>query len=91
MGSPHRSSEHARLGDAVRSMANLTLRVDADDVVLQELTGSTSVELEIGRREFIRQWNDYNFKVKSFQESMASSLSRADAVSGFSLCTFLGT
>ena len=82
LGSPHRNSEHARLGDVVRSMANLTLRVDAEDIVLQELTGANSVELELSRREFVRLWNDYNFKVKTFQESMESSTARPAAVGG---------
>ena len=68
-------------------MASVTMGVDPDDAVLQELTGAASLELELGRGDFIRLWNDYNFKVKTYQESMVNSTSnvvpsdtRADAV-----------
>jgi hypothetical protein len=73
LGCPHRSSEHARLGDAIRSMASMTLGVDSRDPVLWDLSGSASLELELGRQAFIRMWNDYNFKVKTYQESMVSA------------------
>ncbi len=50
-------------------MASLTLKVEADDIVLQELSGSQSIRLELGRQAFVGMWNDYKFKVKTFQES----------------------
>ncbi len=53
-------------------MASQTLKVDMDDVVLQELSGSKGIELELGRQAFIRIWNDYNFKVKTYQESLVA-------------------
>lgn len=51
----------------------MTLSVDSRDPVLWGLSGSASLELELGRRAFIRMWNDYNFRVKTFQESMVSA------------------
>ncbi|KAK4235092.1 hypothetical protein C8A03DRAFT_37077 [Achaetomium macrosporum] len=73
LGSPHRGTEHCNLGDAVRSMASVTLQVDPDDVVLQELCGANTVGIELGRQTFVRLWSDYNFKVKTFQESVIPS------------------
>ncbi|KAB5542524.1 hypothetical protein GE09DRAFT_244782 [Coniochaeta sp. 2T2.1] len=72
LGCPHRSSEHARLGDAIRSMAGMTLGVDSCDPALRDLSGSASLELELGRQAFTRMWNNYNFSVKTYQESMVS-------------------
>ena len=65
---PHRASEHGKLSDAIRSMAGITLKIDPDDQVLQELTGANGFEIELCRGAFVRIWNDYNFKVKTFQE-----------------------
>ncbi|KAB5536250.1 hypothetical protein GE09DRAFT_344644 [Coniochaeta sp. 2T2.1] len=72
LGCPHRSSEHARLGDAIRSMASMTLGVDSRDPALRDLSGSASLEMELGRQAFTRMWNNYNFSVKTYQESMVS-------------------
>jgi hypothetical protein len=49
IGCPHRATEHSTLADAVKSMASITLRVESNDVVLQELSGVNSVEVELGR------------------------------------------
>jgi hypothetical protein len=73
LGSPHRGTEHCSLGDAIRSMAGVTLPVDPNDPVLHELCGANSVGVEQGRQTFVRLWNDYNFKVKTFQESIIPS------------------
>ncbi len=74
-------------------MASITLRVDSDDIVLKELSGSKSFELELGRQVFIRIWNDYNFKVKTFQESLAVYTrfleDRGNAVSAYSMLLLL--
>jgi protein SERAC1 len=71
---PHRASEHAKLSDAVKSMASVTLRIDPSDTVLQELTGANGFELDLGREAFIRMWNDYNFKIKTFQENLPTKV-----------------
>ncbi|KAK4177158.1 hypothetical protein QBC36DRAFT_372366 [Triangularia setosa] len=78
MGSPHRATEHSSLGGAVTSMASVTLSVDPDDPVLPQLCGGNNVEIELGRQTFIRQWNEYNFRVKTFQESVIPSFADAN-------------
>lgn len=54
-------------------MASVTLPIDADDPVLAELSGANSIEVDLGRQAFVRLWNDYNFRVKTFQESVVPS------------------
>ncbi|KAK3345965.1 hypothetical protein B0T25DRAFT_266517 [Lasiosphaeria hispida] len=73
LGCPHRATDHSTLGDAIKSMASITFRVDSHDLVLQHLSGADSIEAELGRQAFVRIWNDYNFKVKTFQESIIPS------------------
>ncbi|KAK1753599.1 hypothetical protein QBC47DRAFT_430393 [Echria macrotheca] len=73
LGCPHRATEHSTLADAIKSMAAVTFRVDSHDAVLQHLSGANSVDAELGRQAFVRIWNDYNFKVKTFQESIIPS------------------
>ncbi|KEZ38880.1 hypothetical protein SAPIO_CDS10192 [Scedosporium apiospermum] len=67
---PHRASEHAKLTDAVRSMASVCLDIPAGDHALQYLTGTSGFEIDLGREAFARMWNDYNFRVKTFQENL---------------------
>lgn len=78
IGCPHRASENAKLGDAVRIMAGLSLGIDYLDPTLQELSGANSFELELGREAFVRLWNDYNFKVKTYQETEVAKHKPAD-------------
>ncbi|KAK5651473.1 hypothetical protein OQA88_12480 [Cercophora sp. LCS_1] len=73
LGSPHRATEHSTLADAIKSMAAVTFRVDSHDLVLQHLSGASSLDAELGRQSFVRIWNDYNFRVKTFQESIIPS------------------
>ncbi len=68
LGCPHRDSQHGKIGDAVKSMAATMLRVDFEDPVLQDLSGANSPNLNLGRQAFIRLWNDYNFRVRTYQE-----------------------
>ncbi|KAK3319530.1 hypothetical protein B0T19DRAFT_268759 [Cercophora scortea] len=70
---PHRSTDRSTLADAIRNMASVTLNVDANDTVLQELSGANNVDVELGQQAFLRIWNDYNFRVKTFQESVILS------------------
>ncbi|KAK4187864.1 hypothetical protein QBC35DRAFT_219195 [Podospora australis] len=67
---PHRATDNYSLGDAIKSMASVTLPIDSNDPVLQQLCGANSIEAELGRQTFFRLWNDYNFKVKTFQEAV---------------------
>ncbi|GAB1317198.1 hypothetical protein MFIFM68171_07408 [Madurella fahalii] len=78
LGSPHRGTEHCNLGDAIKSMASVTLPIDPNDPVLSELCGADSIEVELGRQTFVRLWNDYNFRVKTFQESVIPSYSHPE-------------
>ena len=55
-------------------MASVTLKVPAMDPVLKDLTGADGFELDLGRESFIRMWNDYNFKVKTFQEKQPAKI-----------------
>ncbi|KAK4032311.1 hypothetical protein C8A01DRAFT_50875 [Parachaetomium inaequale] len=75
LGSPHRGTEHCSLGDAIRSMASATLPIiDPSDPILRELCGAADARrVELGRQAFVRLWNDYNFRVKTFQESVIPS------------------
>ena len=67
-------------------MASVTLPIDPSDPVLHELCGTNTAQAELSRQTFIRLWNDYNFKVKTFQESIIPSYQhpglRAETVSG---------
>ncbi|KAL2268079.1 hypothetical protein VTJ83DRAFT_2925 [Remersonia thermophila] len=74
LASPHRGTELCSFGDAIRSMACATmLAVDPEDPALVELCGAASVDAVLGRQAFVRLWNDYNFRVKTFQESVIPS------------------
>ncbi|KAK0669940.1 hypothetical protein QBC41DRAFT_302068 [Cercophora samala] len=93
LASPHRATEHASLGDSVISMASVTLSVDQGDPVLPQLCGGNSVDIELGRQTFIRQWNEYNFCVKTFQESVIPSFADAGERAGATtrrLASFIG-
>ena len=70
VGCPHRDAQHGRLSDAVVSMAGAVLRSDPSDPVLQDLSGANSAMLNLGRQAFVRLWNDYNFRVRTYQENV---------------------
>ncbi|CAK7214257.1 hypothetical protein SEUCBS140593_002121 [Sporothrix eucalyptigena] len=69
LGSPHRDSQYGTLQDAVKHLAGLSLGVSPQDAVLQDLSGANMLALESGRLNFVRLWNDYNFRVKTFHEA----------------------
>ncbi|KAL1842270.1 hypothetical protein VTJ49DRAFT_5655 [Mycothermus thermophilus] len=74
LASPHRGTEICSLGDAIKSMACATMpAVDPEDPALVELCGAASGDAELGRQAFVRLWNGYNFRVKTFQESVIPS------------------
>jgi len=66
-------------------MASATLVTELNDALLTEICGADQVDVELGRQAFVRLWNNYNFKVKTFQESVIPSYqvpeSRAETVS----------
>mgnify|MGYP007135344673 CR=1 FL=1 len=67
-------------------MVSVTLpTLDPNDPVLEDLCGINSVTTELGRQMFVRLWKSYNFRVKTFQESIIPSYQnpelRAETVS----------
>jgi hypothetical protein len=69
MGTPHRGNSNlASLGELVRKIASILLRVNSNASVLRTL-GVDSPELELCRESFTVQWREYNFRVKTFQEA----------------------
>jgi len=78
LGCPHRDGQHGNLGDAVVSMAGAVLRADSRDPVLQDLSGANSAMLNLGRQAFVRLWNDYNFRVRTYQENLPAGSTLRD-------------
>lgn len=61
-------------------MASTTLKVAADDAVLRDLSGAVSANLNLNRLAFLRLWNNYNFRVKTFHEKVAIDAQRNRAL-----------
>jgi hypothetical protein len=72
LGTPHRGSDFAGLGDVARQVASTLLRMDSNGAVIRAL-GLDSPELELSRESFLQQWRRYCFRVKTFQESQGFS------------------
>lgn len=68
LGTPHRGSNMAGLGEIAKDVAAVALRFDTNSDILGALSVD-SPQLDVCRRSFVRQWNKYNFQVKTFQES----------------------
>ncbi|TPX07735.1 uncharacterized protein E0L32_010631 [Thyridium curvatum] len=93
IGCPHRDSQYGKLSHAVRNMASTTLKVAADDAVLRDLSGAVSANLNLNRLAFLRLWNNYNFRVKTFHEKVAIDAQRNRALTDLTLrreASFLG-
>ena len=67
LGTPHRGSSYARMGEIVRRIVSAT-GFDTNDRNLRALAYD-SVELELSREEFTKQWRQGAFEVRTFQES----------------------
>jgi len=67
LGTPHRGSGYAQLGEVIRRVAAAT-GVDTSNRNLRTLRFD-SPELETVREEFTRQWRQGRFVVKTFQEA----------------------
>jgi len=78
IGCPHRDNQHGKLGDAVASMAGAMLGLPSTDQVLQDLSGAKSSMLELGRQSFVRLWNNYNIRVRSYQEGQPTQSTLQD-------------
>jgi predicted alpha/beta hydrolase family esterase len=67
MGTPHRGSDVAQIGDIARRIANV-LRLDTSPAMLDSL-GLRNDDLVRSQQTFARIWDERRFDVKTFQES----------------------
>jgi len=66
LGTPHRGSSVAKLGEVARKVVKL-LGADTNPLVLESLSLQNS-DLERNHEAFMALWHKYNFKIKTFQE-----------------------
>ncbi|VUC38075.1 unnamed protein product [Clonostachys rosea] len=72
LGTPHRGSpEFAAIGETLRSIVS-SLGMDTTPANLDAL-GLKNTDLERAQEAFSTIWNKYDFKVKTFQESLSMS------------------
>jgi hypothetical protein len=67
LGTPHRGSAYAPLGQTFRRIAS-AVGFDSNDSNLRTLHFD-SIVLELSREEFIKIWRTYSLEVRTFQES----------------------
>ena len=67
LGTPHRGSDHASLGDTIRRIVSV-VGFDTHDQILQALQPGSEI-LELVREEFCEIWRERGFIVRTFQES----------------------
>ena len=67
LGTPHRGSGHASLGDTIRRIVS-AVGFDTHDQILQALQPGSEI-LELAREEFYDIWRERGFAVRTFQES----------------------
>jgi ankyrin repeat protein len=71
-GTPHRKgSGYATFGDQALSIASILMQINPTDQNLRAF-GFHKPELEQCTQSFTQQWSQYNFAVKTFQESRAT-------------------
>ncbi len=66
LGTPHRGTGYAPIGEVVRRVVS-ALGFDTNDKQIRALQFD-SIELELSREEFARQWRKDYFLVRTFQE-----------------------
>jgi hypothetical protein len=71
LGTPHRGSGAAQVGDIARKVAS-ALRIDTSPVILDSL-GLRNDDLVRNQQSFARIWDERRFEVKTFQESKGIS------------------
>jgi len=71
LGTPHRGSDAARVGDIARRIAS-ALRIDTNPAILDSL-GLRNDDLVRSQQSFARIWDERRFVVKTFQESKGVS------------------
>ena len=67
LGTPHRGSDHASLGNTIRRIVSV-VGFDTHDQILQALQPGSEI-LELVREEFCEIWRERGFTVRTFQES----------------------
>jgi hypothetical protein len=75
LGTPHRGSGYAPLGDTLRRVVS-AFGFDTNDRNIRALRFD-SPELELSREEFLRLWRRRNFTVRTFQEAQGLTLVKA--------------
>jgi len=71
LGTPHRGSDAARIGDIARRVAS-ALRIDTSPAILESLDLRND-DLVRNQQSFARIWDERRFEVKTFQESKGMS------------------
>jgi hypothetical protein len=71
LGTPHRGSEAARIGDVARRVAS-ALGIDTSPAILDSL-GLRNDDLVRNQQSFARIWDERRFNVKTFHESKGMS------------------
>ena len=67
LGTPHRGSDHASLGETIKRIVSV-VGFDAHGQILQALQPGSEI-LELVREEFCDIWRERGFTVRTFQES----------------------
>jgi hypothetical protein len=71
LGTPHRGSDVAHIGDIARRVVS-ALRIDTSPAILDSL-GLRNEDLYRNQQSFTRIWDERRFEVKTFQESKGLS------------------
>jgi hypothetical protein len=71
LGTPHRGSGAAQVGDIARKVAS-ALSIDTSPVILDSL-GLRNDDLVRNQQPFARIWDERRFEVKTFQENRGIS------------------
>ncbi|KAK0644212.1 hypothetical protein B0T16DRAFT_495083 [Cercophora newfieldiana] len=69
LGTPHRGSSAAGVGEIARKAASMILMMETSPAILQSLSLKNS-DLERCQEVFSSLWHKYNFQVKTFQEGL---------------------
>lgn len=83
LGAPLRGTGYGNIIAAIKSMASATTGISEDDVVLAELLGGDEHLHEneslarLGCEAFEKVWMDFNFRVKTFSETMMQDSRRS--------------
>lgn len=83
LGAPLRGTSYGNISAAIKSMASATTGISEDDAVLAELLGGdehlhdNDSLVRLGCEAFEKVWMDFNFRVKTFSETMMQNPRRS--------------